>query len=317
MGAHAAQRLAAALAAQAEQVARRVSGGGNLYATDIVAFDRASAMIDMLRRQLNLGAFLETLNVSSGKAQLLLAFESDRGDVVIKIYGKVRPNEAAVQAFWAQGGISVVPVLARGDEPVSWLLMPFVVSTCPDAADLIALTREVAQVMRPAHGMYQPSLGSPNSLRSGVGEHLATVLSVAERHGYQLPLECRSRALQLYDSGIPCLLHGDLVPRNLLRAPSGQLLMIDTCGYTGPPEFDAARWCARMGGPEASVDLLRIWMGSEPDLDVDLAYALLGVELLMQAGVYEIVKDESGQNANVRDPRTESALELGAELAMG
>jgi hypothetical protein len=307
--------LAAALLRQAAAVDSRVRGGGNVYADDRTALDTAVAQVDQLRDSLGLGEFLHTLDTGLGRPQLLLAFTRGPQAVVLKIYGKHRPDEAAVQGLWARAGASAVPVLDAGDDPTSWLLMPLIDGTVPEVDDVVGLTREMAGILRTAHRVDPSRIRPTRSLGEGVGGHLSVVSATARRHGYQLPQDYLPRAADLYSSGEQRLLHGDLVPRNAVRDRAGRLLVLDVCGYTGPAEFDAARWCARVGGPESATALLAAWLTEEPDLDPELAHALLGLELIMEAGVYEIVKDEAALDATLHDPRTELALESGARLA--
>jgi hypothetical protein len=231
--------------------------------------------------------------------------------VVLKVYGRLRPNEAAVQRLWWQEGVATVQILASGDDPVSWLLMPYVTGVVPFPADEPALTVAVARIMTEAHSIYCANVGSPRDLYAGVGGHLRNVLAVAKRHRYTVPSDVN--AAEIMRSGTPTFLHGDLTPLNLLRGPSG-LQILDTCGYTGPAEFDAARWCARLGGSHGAVEVLERWLDIETTLDSRLAYRLLGLELLMEGGVREIIKEERGLPWTERDDETQRLFEIGDEL---
>lgn len=303
-------RLSAAIREQIEQVDRRVMGGGEVYAAEREEIRRATQTVKQLRIRLELEKFLHTLNPGSGKPQLLLGFRSVRcGSVVLKVYGCTRPNEAAVQGFWARAGVSVVEVLAAGDDPVSWLLMPMISGAPPELGDGTALTGALAEIMTTAHAVYSPEVGYSCDLYTGIAGHLGVVLAALGRHGYALPDGWEVAARRFYRSGAPTFLHGDLTLNNLLREPSGRIRMLDTCGYTGPAEFDGARWCARVGGSRRAVPLLNNWMRTESGLDAQLARALLGLELLMEAGVRELVKDERHQSWERKDEETRRCLE--------
>lgn len=309
-------RLSAAIRKQIEQVDRRVMGGGGAYAAEREEIRRASQIVKQLRTQLELAKFLYTLNPGSGKPQLLLGFQSVRcGRVVLKVYGRSRPNEAAVQGFWARASVSVVEVLAAGDNPVSWLLMPMISGFPPDLGDGTALTGALGQIMTTAHAVYSSDVGRRRDLHTGIAGHLGVALAALRRHGYALPDRWESAAQRLYCSGAPTFLHGDLTPNNLLREPSGQLRLLDTCGYTGAAEFDGARWCARVGGSQRAVMLLDTWMRTESSLNARLARTFLGLELLMEAGVRELMKEERRQSWERRDEETRRCLALGARLA--
>jgi Phosphotransferase enzyme family len=304
--------LKAAIGRQIAQVERRVRGGWDLYAGERDEIRRAAAATAHLVARLGLGPFRELLNEGSGKPQLLLAFQTGGADVVLKIYGRRRPNEAAVQRLWSGRGVPVVPVLACGDEPVSWLLMPFIDGR-PPALDA-SLTAEVAAAAAAAHAVYRPGTGLRLSLLDGVKVHLDRVVVALDRHGYPPPAGWSALAGRWYPAGRPTLLHGDLAPVNLIRTAAGRLLLLDTCGYTGPAEFDAARWAARVGGAGGAVAELEAWLRVETGLDAPTARRLLGLELLMEAGVRELVKQERGEDWRPRDDLTTRYLAASAEL---
>ncbi len=298
------------------QVDARVNGAQGVYSAERDEIRRAVAFVDELCGRLSLGELERVLNPDSGKPQLLLLMRDARGGrVVLKVYGRLRPNEAAVQRLWWQQGVATVRVLDSGDDPVSWLLMPNVTGIVPALATGPALTADVARIMDAAHRIKRADVGTPRDLFTGVGVHLRNMLVVATRHHYAVPSGVDVKAAEVMQSGMPTFLHGDLAPVNLLRGPD-RLRVLDTCGYTGPAEFDAARWCARVGGSRGAVEMLARWLEVETALNVDLAHRLLGLELLMEAGVREIIKEEGGLPWAERDDETQRLLHLGAELGM-
>ena len=298
---------------QIEQVDRRVTIGP--YSGEAAEVRRAAGIVPWLRDRLDLVKFRGSLNPGLGRPQLLLWFWSAKhGDVVLKVYGRQRPNESAVQALWHSAGVPAVPVLSAGDDPVSWLLMPRAPGRQPPPDAGPGLTSRLAGILRAAHAVYSPAAGKPRDLIAGVGGHLRRVLETAERHGYSLPGSWESAALKYYQAHAGTFLHGDLTVRNMLQDDADRLLLLDTCGYTGPAEFDAARWSARTGGAAGAMDLLAIWCRNEPVLDRRLAKRLLGLELLMEAGVREMVKEERGIGWAVIDAETRRLFSLGSEL---
>jgi aminoglycoside phosphotransferase (APT) family kinase protein len=111
-----------------------------------------------------------------------------------------------------------------------------------------------------------------------------------------------------YGDGRRVHLHGDLFSGNVaFDARDGGLRVIDSCAYLGPPEFDAARWCARVGRAGAVQRLAEGWAEVER-LDGPLLQRLLGLELLMEAGVRELVKIENGLPWDARDAETVALL---------
>lgn len=317
-------QVASLLNAHIAAVDRRVGDGP--YVNESMEVRAAVIGARTMWDHLELRQTATPLNHLSGKPQVLLAASSPmHGEVVLKVYGRRRPHEAAVQTWWRQHGVSTVPVLAYGDHPVSWLLMTRVQRLNTEQNDALQLTRDLASVMAQAHAAPRRPALPDFTLAHGVARHLRVVSQIATEHGYSIPDGCFDIAEQLYRSGLPVTLHGDLASANLLQGNDGRICVIDTCGYLGPPEFDAARWCARIGGSRNAESLLDLWIeaapaapgpstGARPALDRVLARRLLGAELVMEAGVREIVKVERSQSWVTGDPDTSDRVELGWEL---
>lgn len=306
--------LAADLRDHIAEVDRRVVGGA--YAREAEEIRRAAELIPALRARLDLGEFRGSLNPGTGKPQLLLSFHSrSHGEVVLKVYGRPRPNEGAVQSFWYAAGVAVVEVLAAGDDPLSWLLMPKVRGRPPNPDEAVGLTSEVGALMARAHSRYRLDVGRRQDLHQGVAHHLMAVMAAVSRHGYRIPPGWQAAAASIYSSDAEStFLHGDLTVKNLLRDRDGSLLVLDTCGYTGPAEFDAARWSARSGGSARACRVLHSWLDREPGLDTGRAERLLGMELLMEAGARELAKEEHRANWSTRDEETMRCLEFAGDL---
>jgi hypothetical protein len=167
--------------------------------------------------------------------------------------------------------------------------------------------------MAPAHRIYRADVGRTKALYQGIGVHLRGVLTVAEAHGYTVRPGIDASANEVTGAGRSTFLHGDLATVNLLQ-DGADVRFLDTCGYTGPPEFDAARWCARVGGSARAEEALERWLEVEAGLDRGLATRLLALELFMEAGVREIIKDERGLPWEDRDHETLALLAAGGRL---
>lgn len=308
--------LESVLLQRIEDVDRRVAGGGEAYAEERAEIRRAAQQALVLRRGLQLGRFLRSLSPATGKPQYLLEFEAQQfaDSVVLKVYGRARPGEAVVQLEWGKQGVRTARVLAHGDEPTSWLLMETVIGATLTSDDVAGpalgpVTRELAAVLAPAHVLPVVVTHELPTLGAALERHLLAVVNALVRHGYAVPEGWQELAGQVYSEGRSVNLHGDLFPGNIVRDRGDGLLRIfDTCGYLGDPVFDAARWSARVGGAERASEVLAHWTAVEPGLDHQLGDAMLGVELLMQAGVRELVKDEQGQAADARDGQTLALL---------
>lgn len=318
---HGDNALEALLDAQIDRVDRRVTGGHDVYAAERADARVAAKRVHVLRRTLGLGRFLGPVGPAKSKPQFLLLFDSPRGPVVLKTYGRIRPGEARVQQLWRRHGVRVVEVLDAGDHPTSWLLMAPLESD-PVATDLLAgpelgaVTAELAALMAPAHSVGSAMLVDTAGFDAGmqhlvdaITTHLGGVLVALQRHGYLVREDWNVLVQRFCTSHGPTLLHGDLGGGNVVRdVVDGQLRILDSAGYVGPAEFDAARWAARTGGSGGSEDVLTGWLRSEPALDEALARALLGLELLMEAGVREIVKQENGRPSGFPDVTTTALL---------
>jgi streptomycin 6-kinase len=323
-------QLEAVLQAQIARVDSRVVGGGNLFADDSTEARTAADQVRRLRHTLRLGRFLGPVGYIKSKPQFLLLFDSPGGPVVLKTYGRCRPGEARVQRLWRDHGVRVVDVLDAGDHPTSWLLLAPVevepVARKPLTPDeLSATTAELAALMAPAHAAGRATLTERPDFRTGlktlssaITTHLGGVMVALRRHGYPVRDDWDRLVRQLCESHKPTLLHGDLGGGNVVRdAADGRLWILDSCGYVGPAEFDVARWSARTGQAARSEDALSGWLDVESQLDVFRARALLGLELLMEAGVTELVKDEQQQSLNFPDAVTEELLDTATRLLDG
>jgi streptomycin 6-kinase len=312
-----------------ERVDRRTDQASGTYDDDRTYVRQAVEQVLVLRRRLDLGRFLGPVGPERTKPQFLLLFERAGGQrVVLKVYGKSRPGEAAVQLAWRRHGVRVVDVLDAGDDPTSWLVMravetvPVVTEIPPTGPRLRALTAEVAEIMAPAHVVGtqlllhdEISVPTLQPLGEAIDRHLAVAVAALERHRYDLHRDWVRTAHPLYTSRVVTLLHGDLFVGNILRdAADHELLMVDSCGYAGPPEFDAARWAARAGGPTEAVAVLSDWLQIEPRLDARLAHGLLALELVMEAGVRELVKEEQGLPWHAHDATTRALLDSAEEI---
>ena len=219
-------------------------------------------------------------------------------------------------------------MIDAGDDPVSWLLMPYL-NLDPSfrapltGSEVVRVTRELAALMTNAHlagenapaDTHEITVGLQH-LHNAIAFHLGTVLTSLERGGYRMPGPWRTLTASLCRSSVPTVLfHGDLAVGNVIRDANDQRLrLLDVCGYLGPREFDAARWAARVGQSHDAESVLAEWLDVEPDLDAELAHRLLGLELLMEAGVREIIKEEKSLPAVFPDVHTLALLDTAERL---
>lgn len=257
----------------------------------------ATRQVPVLMQRLGLRGYVDSLNLRTGKPQVLLGFECalsrpSAGPLVLKIYGRRHPVEAALQGHWRSRGVLTPEVLASGEDPVSWLLLKRLSPIKQQQSD-IDLTRQVAQVMRQVHGAGAPvALRGARELRSAIGSHLHVAIQALRRHGHSLSSDWVSQANETLGMGQRLILHGDLCLDNILQTSSGPAL-IDSCGYVGDLTFDAARWVVRLAvSTHQSQELLHNWLQVEPELDSGLARRMLATESLMQAGIQRLRMEE-------------------------
>lgn len=304
------ERLAAAVRERIDQVDRRVRLTGFADAADREQIRLAAELVEPLRERLGLGHFQGALVNNTGRPQLVLGFASaELGDVVLKVYGKHRPGEAVAQRLWQRHGVPTAHVLAHGDDPATWLLMRRVggiaLTTADLAADddLLRVTRKLASVMSTAHTAADRPVPGTRRLGVALAPYLDAAVGALTRHGYTAPPGWRAVGARLHTHGPAVLLHGDLGLGNVLRGRGG-LCVLDASAYWGHAAFDAARWCARVAGPQRCLAALRAWLEVESALDSDHALALLGLELLLEGGVRESVKRQRGLPLDARDDVT-------------
>lgn len=307
-----------ALAIQISEVNRRIARTG--VRTDLDEIETAAAAVPAICKTASVGRFVRSLNAFGGKNRLLLEFKHDHNDsqsVILKIYGSHHPNEGPLQQQWANAGLSFAPVISYGDVPTSWVLMPYICGSPPEyrglvTAKVVAATKYLARLMRGAHGQDTADV-EHLPLWQDVGPHWGLASKLLVQHGYLANERWARNGRHLIESGGHVPLHGDLTPKNILQM-QGRLIILDTCGHFGPPEFDGARWCARVGGATAAKALADIWLSTDRDLDAAVMRQLLATELLMEAGVREIRKVESGLTGFERDSVTISYIQSSREL---
>jgi streptomycin 6-kinase len=307
-------QLDAAVAARIAEVDVRVARGGDMYQKERHEVRHAAGQVDRLRRELDLGRFVRLLGRPTGKPQLVLEFEGKNGtNVVLKVLGRPRPAEAAVERWWGMAGIRTVNVLANGDAPTSWILMSRIDGDAPSLSDLqrdwAPTTKVLARTMEAAHRLPQEAVPGSVPLADALVPHLDVVVAALRRHDYEPPAEWQEAVVSAYRGGSPVVLHGDLAASNLLRdRTDGGLWLIDSCAYLGDASFDGARWCARLADVETAEAAHRCWCRIEVPADPELATRLFGSELLMTAGVRELVKDEQQLPWDARDDTTQALL---------
>jgi hypothetical protein len=316
--------LTEVLARQIHAVDRRVIQGGNVYPEERAEIRRAADSARGLRSKLRLGELRASLTPPTGKPQLLLGFDSPAwGPVVLKVYGSARPWEVETQRLWAATGVPTPAIHAAAEDGPTWLVLTWLPGEMISSAETTTeagvrqVTRDVAATMAAAHRYAGPMPRHARPLAATTLRHLRIVVGALVRHGYAVPGDWERRAERVLATGSISLLHGDLARGNLIRTGDGTLWIIDASGVTGPAEFDAARWCARVAGWSHARSALDAWLATERTLDPGRAHRLLGAELLMQAGSRELVKDERGEPAAGEDPETLAYLDEAARLLDG
>lgn len=313
---------------QVDSVVRRVNNGGGAYQEEIREVQVASENLLKIRRRLGLGELTSNLTPNTGKPQFLLGFQrtpGSREQVVLKVYGSVRPGEGLTQVVLTKGGAPVIPTRLYGNSPVSWLLMDRVKGR--DLTEVIAKgdstlvneTRRIASAMEPFHELAPREYPGVQSLEDAILRHLDAVVAPLKDHGYETPMDWREHAVTTYNAGQKVGLHNDLFSGNVFVGENSQLYILDSAAdhCVGDPAFDAARWIARSVSNlnpkemwSAKRALTRSWLDGEPGLDPTILDQMIAVELLMQAGVVEIVKDEKGLPSVERDSKTLKLLDL-------
>lgn len=294
------------------------------YTHESLEVRAAASEVSRLQARLGLGDFLGSKTPIKGKPQFLLVFaytgRASTDTCLLKVYGRQRPAEAALQAHWNAVRVPTPTVYEAGNAPVSWLLLEDVPAgpVSPEGrVDVLQHTRQLARIVRHAYLRSPKKLAGARPLGQAVWPHLHAVVATLRRHGYAVPAQWTDSAQASYASGRQLILHGDLYPGNLLQGSDGMLL-VDSCGYVGDPSFDAARWSARVSGPDCgAAEILSTWLEADHELDATLAYRMLAAEVLMQAGVHEIRKVEGGHPPSVCDPVTTGLLAAIDDLRVG
>lgn len=312
-----------------EAVERRIEQGGGGYSEEIGEIRIAASRVKAIHADLGLGDFVKSIRRPTGKPQLLLVFKAGainpanpEQPLVLKVYGRSRPGEGLTQHALTSSG-AVVPTLRFSDKPNSWLLMEYL--DVPNLEDKLPCsnlpstywTQKVAAATASFSRDAPSSYARSQTLDRAIFRHLDIVTKSLVSHGYSVPADWAEDAHETYGLGTPAGLHNDLFPGNVLvigeNSSQPQVMFVDSSsdGCVGDRAFDAARWIVRMaatGAPEKIAALIDVhkqaWLAGDPNVNRQLLDRMIATELLMQAGVVEIVKAENGLPWSERDTKT-------------
>ena len=196
--------------------------------------------------------------LSGGSRSFVVSGVLDGDRVVIK--SSPDPDEVCAREalmHWARSGLAPQVLGSCGPHSMFEFVDGDDLSGCDD---LVAVTVELAPLVASAHAeavtVTKPRTGyiadrfQVARQRAELFEHPVLSVSCVDR---------AERAAAELSSGVPLgLLHGDLVPLNVMRSSAGALKVIDPEPFVGPLGFDLGFWCVRAGLQGEVFDLVDV-----------------------------------------------------------
>jgi hypothetical protein len=197
-------------------------------------------------------------------------------------------------------------------------------------SDVHTITAQLAETMRLAHDVASPLETADIPIR-----HLAPTIEEYMEYNYAFLVSqgCEPSDESLRQWKTPfhfayapdsadVFLHGDLWTENVMQFNNSTPVVIDTCGYVGLREFDAARWIARVRPLSLFEELTELWLDLDRRMTRERLYAALSLECLRDADIVELLKVRNhdyteAQSAAVRDGLLEMASEYLSASGLG
>ena len=217
------------------------------------------------------------------------------------------PGKLNVETVQHLASLGVTPELLVTDTAIDASVVEFVHGRGARAGDL-ADTTAVAQTLRRMTDAAPAPPSAAESFTSWVTRFQAT--AAHRRPDWTTEIQEAAdavRAAHAATTSPDVLLHGDLVPANVIITDRGQAVLIDAEPHIGPIERDAVGWAHRSA--HLSTDTVQTHLAvleDQLDLDPDLCAALLRFcEITYQA--YRSFRDDAPTRSNHDTPYTGKA----------
>jgi hypothetical protein len=173
-------------------------------------------------------------------------------------------------------------------------------ATPPGTADLAGPLRRLHSLATPPFPL--PDFAPIDTARKRLADHAGSQLSVDQRTWLERHIDQLEQQLMLLEYALPTsVIHGDAYVGNLLRAPTGDVVLCDLDGMCiGPPEWDLVPEliaAERYGRPLAGYERLVDAYGFDPRTWTGLPVLRSIRETLVLTGVLPVLASSTGIHA--------------------
>jgi Ser/Thr protein kinase RdoA (MazF antagonist) len=287
----------AELAQQSRMLNARVTDSG-LYSHEPVEFEAAIHAYRHLVDRLAIESDVKSLATPESRNIVRLVTRADGSAVVLKVMGHGRePGEGEVLHGWRQHGLPCANPLEWGYERLPGRgigrIASFILTTYIEGEPLIHKTsdsveekerqlEELVEFIQPFHSVAM-NVPTGRSWSDRMWLHLKWTMPLITAAGFREPEGWREKLQILSDRG-RIVIHGDPAGGNVLRTPSGLILLDPPGALIASREADVAQICSQVGGAALAQRMIAKACDLDPTLHPEALACLAGINILVWAG---------------------------------
>ncbi|HEY6312977.1 MAG TPA: hypothetical protein VIY52_19545 [Streptosporangiaceae bacterium] len=290
------QGTEAELAQQKRLLNARVADSG-LYTHEPAEFDTAIGAYRRLVDRLAIESDVRSLATPESRNIVRLVTRADGSAAVLKVMGHGRePGEGEVLRGWHEHGLPCVNPLDWGyvrlSGPGADRMATFVLTAYVEGEPLIHQAadpqREKEQQLEELLDFIQPfhsvvlNVSTARSWSDRMGLHLKWTMPLITAAGFREPEGWREKLQILSDRG-RTVIHGDPAA-NVLRTPSGLILLDPPGALVASREADVAQICSQVGGAALAWQMITKACDLDPTLHPEALACLAGITILVWTG---------------------------------
>jgi Ser/Thr protein kinase RdoA (MazF antagonist) len=308
----------AQLVQQRQMLNARVTASG-LYTHEPAEFEVAIRAYRRLVDRLAIKSDMKSLATPESRNIVRLVTMADSTSAVIKVMGHGRePGEGEVLHAWRRRGLPCANPLEWGYERLpghgtghtaSFILTTFTEGEplTHEASDSLeekdSQLEELIEFIRPFHSA-SINVSAGRSWSDRMWLHLKWTVPQIVAAGFREPDGWREKLRILSDRG-HIVIHGDPAGANVLRTPSGLILLDPPGALIACREADVAQICAQVGGAALAPRMIAKACDLDPTLHPEALACLAGINILVWAGYLlvnhdnpDITKDRRSDHAH-------------------
>jgi Ser/Thr protein kinase RdoA (MazF antagonist) len=287
----------AELAEQSRALNERVAASG-LYTHEPEEFETAICAYRRLAERLHVASEVRNLATSEGRNIVRLVVMADGSAAVLKVIGNGRePGEGEVLQGWRSRGLSCANPLdwgydtlsVRGSKRTASFILTGYIEGVPLAhrtSDSLADKEQQLQELLDFIGPFHSSTINVSTARSWLERmqlHLRWTVPLVRTAGLREPEHWREKLSILSDRG-RTIIHGDPAGANVLRTPSGLVLLDPPGALMASREADVAQICSQVGGATLASHMIAKACDLDRTLHPEAVACFAGINILVWAG---------------------------------